>query len=384
MRIQKIDMHTVRIPLVTLEDGGISPYVGSRDFQAGTQNGTTYALSNVFKVETDDGLTGWGEANPVISLAVSRQMLDEFIRPMLIGRDPFRLREITALFSGIYNPQLYLRTFLPGIEMACWDLKGKAAGRSVCDLLGGPVRTEMPVAYCLGMLAVDTLREKVRQVCEAGFQCIKLKGGLSVADDIQRTKAAREAGGGRLRLRLDANQSYDVPSALHYLHAVEDCSLEYVEQPLPIRHAADLAVLRTRTCVPLAINEDCYIPGGLLEHIRAGAVDAAVVDLEALGGIGPLAKLGIMAGEAGLPLAHHCGFDMGIKTAAILQTVCACESFSYATDSTYHAHADDLLAARLPLQNGAYRLPDAPGLGIEVDEEKVRFYSIERCERRFF
>lgn len=383
MKIREITLYPVHVPLVPLAQGGIAPYIGSRDDAAGTRQGTTEAVSILFKVETDEGVTGWGEMNPVLSLSLTRQFVEDLAKPVLIGQDPFQIRQLLARFEGVYNPQLYTGTFLSGIEMACWDIKGKAVGRPVCDLLGGAVRTKMPVAYCLGMLPPDVLREKTVQIRQQGFSCIKLKGGNSVADDILRTRLVREAAGPAMRLRMDVNQSYDMPAALTYLRAVEDCGLEYVEQPLPAGRVADMASLRGRSKVPLAINEDCYLPGNFAACLRGGAIDAAVVDLEALGGIGALARLGVLAGEAGLPLAHHCGFDMGVKTAAILQAVCACPSFTCATDSTYHAHADDILRRRFVLEDGCYRLPAGPGLGVEVDEEKVAFYSLGDCTRRF-
>lgn len=383
MRIRDVKMTTVEIPLLSIKDGGIAPYVGSRDYQAGTAAGTTYALSNIFKVETDEGINGWGEMNPVISLDVNRRFLEEFIKPFLIGQDPFQIRQVLERFSGVYHPQIYGKTFLTGVEMACWDIKGKAAGRSVCDLLGGKVRDRAKIAYCLGMLGMEETRDKLLQIKESGFLCVKAKGGNDVNADIHRTRLLRETAGEDFELRMDVNQSYDVITAVKYLNGVEDCGLQYIEQPLPINRFSEMNMLRNKVRVPLAINEDCYMPGNFMEFVRRDAIDAAVVDMEQLGGIGEMVKLGTVAEQAGIPMAHHCGFDMGIKTAAILQAGCACPSFSYAMDSTYHSHADDILANRIRMEKGCYILPEGHGLGIEVDEDKLAHYSIEHCNRRF-
>lgn len=384
MKVTDIKMYTVQIPLLSLEEGGLAPYRGSGDVQAGTVGGTSHALSNLFRVDTDEGITGWGEMNPAVSLDINKRFLEEFIRPNLIGMDPFHIRELHRRLAASYNPQIDVTTFLTGVDIACYDIMGKATGRPVCDLLGGAVRDRVKIAYCLGMLSHHDTREVVKRIVADGFGCIKTKGGIDVEDDICRTRIIREAGGNALELRMDVNCGYDPISALHYLTQVEDCNLQYIEQPLPMARYDDMAMLRSRTRVPLAINEDCYFVENVKMMIRHNAIDALVVDLEQLGGITKLTDLGMYVEHYGIRAAHHCGFDMGIKTAAILHSTCARPSFTYAMDSTYQAHADDILKRRVQIEDGHYLLPcDGPGLGVEVDLEKVEKYAIKDCDRPF-
>ena len=139
------------------------------------------------------------------------------------------------------------------------------------------------------------------------------QGGNDVLFDIN---APASSGRQAEDLGTDGCERFHDPiSALHYLRQVEDCNLQYIEQPLPIGSLTDMCALRNRVGVPLAINEDCYMPGNFLAFVRAGAIDAAVMDMEQLGGIGEIVKMAALARQAGVP-GHHCGFDMGLKTAA--------------------------------------------------------------------
>ncbi|HIS41574.1 MAG TPA: mandelate racemase/muconate lactonizing enzyme family protein [Candidatus Limiplasma pullicola] len=367
MKVMDIVMYPIRTAVVPIENGGIAPYRGSRDSGAGT----TSATSALYKVTTDDGIIGWGEMNMILTLKLTNALLDEVIRPAVIGQDPFDINRIKTRVDSLYNPDINMLHFISGVEMALWDIMGKATKKPVHVLLGGAVRSCAPIAYAMGMMDDGQLAEKMAQLREEGYATIKTKGGNDVLEDIHRTHMLRTLAGDEMDIRVDMNQGYDMTQAVAYVGAVEDCRLQYVEQPLRCNDLMDYAVLRQRCRVPVAINEDCYIPGGLFNAIRNCAVDAAVVDMESIGGISELVKLAHIAQAANLPLAHHCAWDMGIKTAAIVQTVCALEALKLPIDSTYHAHAEDPLAKPIVTRNGAYVLPEGPGLGIEVDEQKV-------------
>ncbi len=372
MKIIGIEMTPVEIPVIPLSEGGIAPYRGSQD-----KVGTTKATSLIFKVTTDEGIAGWGEMNPIISVKLTKALLDDYIAPLVIGQNPFDLKKIMRSFSPVYNPQINTKSFLTGIEMACWDIMGKAVNKPVYELLGGKVRERIDIAYALGMLDIGETKEKIAQVKAEGFRTLKTKGGKDVVWDVKRTIAMREAAGDDFEIRVDMNQGYDTPMAMRYLRGVEDCDLQYIEQPIKVNKFDDLKSLRDRTRTPIGINEDCYIPGNLLEAIRRAAIDIAIVDFEPLGGITELIRLESIAQEADLPLAHHCGWDMGVKLAAILHATSTMPAFSYAMDSTYQAHGDDVLTEKIRIDSGSYLVPEGPGLGVEVDEQKLRYLAVK-------
>lgn len=367
MKIKSIKMFVVVVPVIPISEGGIAPYRGSQD-----KVGTTQASSVLFKVETDNGIVGWGEMNPILSYKITKTLVDEYISPKLIGRDPFEIKSIMAQFAPVYDPQVNTKSFLTGLQMALWDIMGKALNMPVYNLLGGKVRDKVEIAYALGILEIKDTQKKIHQIMDEGYRCLKTKGGKDVVFDVARTKAMREAAGPSFEIRVDMNQGYDTIQALRYLRDVEDCDLQYVEQPIKVNRLEDMKNLRVRTRTPVAINEDCYVPNNFYKAVKMDAIDAGVIDFEPIGGITELQRLESIAVEAGVPLAHHCGWDMGIKLAAILHATSTMQAFTYPMDSTYMAHGDDVLKKRIQIENGAYLIPsDGPGLGIEPDEEKI-------------
>ncbi|MBP1995991.1 mandelate racemase/muconate lactonizing enzyme family protein [Paenibacillus eucommiae] len=374
MKITAIEMFPVEVPVIPVAEGGIAPYWGSQD-----KVGTTRVTSLLFKVSTDEGITGWGEMNPIISTKVTAVLLDDYIKPLVIGRNPFDLKPIMKQFNPGSNPQINTKSFLTGVEMACWDIMGKSVNKPVYELLGGKFRDSIEIAYALGMLDIAETKEKIAQIKAEGYRTLKTKGGKDVLSDIKRAIAIREAGGDEFQFRVDMNMGYDTPTALRYLHGVEDCYLQFVEQPIKYNKFDDLKSLRDRSLTPIGINEDCYIPGNLLEAVKRGCIDVAIVDFEALGGISELIRLDAIAHEANLSLAHHCGWDMGVKLAAILHATCTMPAFTFPMDSTYMAHGDDILKDRIKISDGSYLVPEGPGLGVEIDEEKLTFLSVNGC-----
>lgn len=378
MKITDIQMYPVKIAVKPIEDGGIAPYKGSKDAA-----GTSSVTSAIYKVTTGEGIVGWGEMNMILSLRLTRTIMEDVLKPAVIGQDPFNINGIKKRINSLYNPDINMLHFFSGVEMALWDIMGRATNKPICELLGGPVRTGAPIAYAMGIMDEKQTASKVEQIKREGFKTIKTKGGLDVVYDINRAKMMRKIAGDDIDIRVDMNQAYNFIDAVSYLRGVQDCRLQYVEQPIPVNCLEDYRMLRQRSAVPIAINEDCYIPGGLFAAIKRNAVDAAVVDMESIGGISELVKLAHIAEAANLPLAHHCAWDMGIKTAAIVHCACALDAFKLPMDSTYPAHGEDILQRTMDIKDGCYTLPNGSGLGIEVDENAVKRLVCEDARARY-
>jgi len=366
MKITNVELFWAEIPLIPLADGGISPYCRNQRVE-----GRKTAASYLFKVKTDEGLVGWGELNYDLPKQIVKSFLKESIIPKIKGMNPFYLNQIIGTFREGERPQLNSRGLQAGIEVACWDIMGKSVGKPIYELLGGKVRDFVNIAYCMGSLDFQKTEEKVKQIKSEGYKTIKTKGGEGLYFDTKRAEVMRTAGGDELEIRVDVNGGYDVSHALRYLKQVENFDLQYIEQPIMTNNLEGLKVLRQRTKTPIAINEDCYIPNNLFQAIKHDCIDIAVVDYEQLGGLSGLVRVNSIAQEARLPLVHHCSFDMGIKLAAILHATCALLNFTYAIDSTYFAHASDIIKCPIKVTDGKYYPPEGPGLGIEVDESKL-------------
>lgn len=366
MRISHVEGFHVRVGVRAITDGGIAPYAGSKD-----KAGVSHAQSLLVKVSTDEGVDGWGEVNTGFPLAVDRALVDEWIRPTISGLDPHRIHGVIDALDAPYWPQLGRRSLACAVEMALWDILGRSLEVPVSTLLGGLVREEVPVAFCMGLTDSGTASEIALRALAGGWSVLKTKIGIDLRADIERVHKIVEATNGRLRLRLDANQALDRVSALSFLQAVEGLPIEYVEQPLPVGDYTGHRTLRDRTTVPVAINEDAYLAGGMARAIEHQSLDAAVVDIEGATGVRGLTELGTLGSQFGIPVAHHCGWDLGVKAAMMLQVVGATPGIALASDSTYAMHLDDVLTQPLTTETGRMPVPLGPGLGVDIDEEAI-------------
>jgi len=176
----------------------------------------------------------------------------------------------------------------------------------------------------------------------------------------------------------DPNQGWSLEDAVRVGATLEDAGvyLQYLEQPIRVDAHASLTRLRQRTAQPIGPNEDTYIARSLQEMIERGALDAAVLDMTPAGGISAVRQLAGIAEDAGVPAAHHCAFDLGIRTAAIAHTVSGVPGFTLPMDTVYYAWEDDVLEERLTIEDGGVVVPDGPGLGVEVDEDAIEKHRV--------
>jgi L-alanine-DL-glutamate epimerase-like enolase superfamily enzyme len=384
MQIESVEAHPVSIPLVDLEDGGIAPYVTNHT-----------ELTNVervlVEVRTDEGINGWGEMRVFLSPATTVSIIEEGIGPLVIGRSPF---ETEAFRRQLFIEYTNVDLFFAAIEIACWDIVGKVLDRPVNKLLGGwtapaaesrsrdpnnRAQEEVALAYCMGILSPSEARSKAADVLANGYDVLKVKGGRNWREDVERVKAMHKEVDGELEFRLDPNQGWTVDEAIRVAGSLDDegIYLQYLEQPIRVDSHESLATLRQRTYQPIGPNEDTYILHNLRRLIERGAMDIAVVDMTPAGGITALRQLAAIAEDAGIPATHHCAFDLGIRTAAILHAVSGIPGFSLPIDTAYYAWQEDVINKPLEIDSGAMAVPDDPGLGVTIDRDTVEHYRIK-------
>ncbi|WP_433632795.1 mandelate racemase/muconate lactonizing enzyme family protein [Halomicrococcus sp. NG-SE-24] len=384
MEIVDIEAYAVNMPVISLDDGGIAPYV--------TNHGQVENVDRVVvRVETDEGITGWGEMRVFLSPHSTITILEDGIAPWVIGHSPF---EVDALRRQIFIEYTNTDMFFAPIEIACWDIVGKAVDKPIYELLGGwtapnpttrmgepgnQTAEDVDVAYCLGILSPDESRVHAQKALDDGYTVLKTKAGRDWKQDAERIIAMHDEVDGQLDFRLDPNQGWRFDEAVRLGATLDDAGvyLQYMEQPIRVDTHGTLAKLRERTKQPIGPNEDTYIAHNLQEMIRRDALDVAVVDMTPAGGISAVRQLAGIAEDAGVPVAHHCAFDLGIRTAAIVHTVASVPGFNLPPDSTYYAWEDDIIEERLEVRDGAIPVPDEPGLGVTVDEDKLAEYRID-------
>ena len=392
MRITDVDTIPVEIPVKPIEEPwGLAPYVAgdrlydlpeSLSYQAAleqVETATTSGRKLLIRLETTDGITGWGEMK-VPSMTVGAAVVDELLTPELLHRKVSEAAGFVDAFRNMPSKDyIDVTPLLGGVEMAMWDALGKTLGQPVHQLLGGKLRDQYPIAYCLGLRTPAESAMHAKFAVEHGFRTLKTKASRYWQTDVDRIVAMHEAVDGTLSFRLDPNQQWNLSQATNVAAALDRAGigLEYLEQPIRVDSFGHLAALRTRSTQPIAINEDAYFARNVLESVRANAIDAAVVDLVPAGGILALKRLAAVAADANVSLAHHSNFDFGIKNAAKLHVLASTPAFDLAMDSVYYAFEDYLLETPLTIEDGAFIVPDRPGLAGPVAADALERYRLD-------
>jgi L-alanine-DL-glutamate epimerase-like enolase superfamily enzyme len=357
MRVTQVSVTIVEVPQIP----PLAPYRSHIRSSSTTQSG-------IVRVDTDEGLTGWGEFNLNFLPDLDADRMQQPAREWLVGRDP---RNIAAL-----HRDCRLETRLKsGIELALWDIRGKAAGLPVAELLGGIIRPRVALAACMGIQSYERAREFAHWYVELGFGTLKTKAGSDMTEDVEMVRGVRDAVGDKLKLRIDPNRAYSPQQAAELCRRLEPYELEYLEQPIPADPLSDAAWLRRQTRVPIALNESVVDPASVIDIIRQEAAEFVLPDTHIAGGILPCVKIGHVCEAAGVPCIMHCGHDLGPKTAAMLHVAAACPAYSLANDTTYYGLEDDVITDRFQIEKGTLAVPTRPGLGIEVDPDKLRRYA---------
>jgi muconate cycloisomerase len=336
---------------------------------------TLTAVNFVFvRIETRDGLVGWGEAaclggptwseESAESIAVT---LERYVAPWLIGRDAAQLEALRLEMARRVQGNPFARA---AVEMALWDLNGRALGVPVHRLLGGRVRDRVPLSWSLAVGDADAELAEARDLVARGHRIFKIKTAAHpVAADVARVRAIREAVGPAVKLRVDANQGWDRPSALRAIRAMEPFDLDFVEQPVSRWDLDGLAEIARSVSVPVMADESCGSPQDALAIARRGGVSILGLKLTKSAGLAPTMAIARIAEAAGLGCYVGCMIETSLGTAAYLQAALAalpvtwgCELFGPLLLT------GDVVREPVRYADGCILALDGPGLGVEVDE----------------
>jgi galactonate dehydratase len=339
------------------------------------------------RVETDEGIVGWGE--PIVEgraetvAAAVKEMSDH-----LIGSDPAPIEEHWQVLAkgGFYRGGPVLSSALAGIDQALWDIKGKALGVPVHELLGGPVRDRARVYTWIGGDRGGDLAEGGLRAAAEGFDAVKcnaanqlrhIDGPAAVHHIVDRLTALREAVGPGVDIAVDFHGRFSSAMARRVLPLLEPLLLMFVEEPVLPEFSRDLGRVTAGTSVPIAAGERLYSRWDFRDVLRTG-IAVAQPDLSHAGGISEVRRIAAMAEAHDVALAPHCPLGP-IALAASLQVDFATPNFLIQEQSLgIHYHeSNDLLdylvdPAVFRFTNGYVDRPTAPGLGIEIDENAVR------------
>lgn len=338
-----------------------------------------YFLRTIIELITDAGIVGLGE----VGGGDQRGALTK-LKPRIIGLDPFHLEMIKLkLLRSVYyisNARLYA-----AIEMACLDIQGKALGRPLSDLLGGRVRDTVPMIgylfwrYDRPQGGDDTRAEDLADFCQElhdtlGVTAMKLKAGVMSPDEEARVvELCRERLGPSFGLRIDPNGTWSVATATRIGRRLEPVGLEYFEDPA--WGLEGNAAVRRAVRIPIATNMYPARFDDLGPAIRLGAVDIILTDLHYWEGLRGVKDLVAICRTFNLGVAMHSGVEFGVELAAMLHTASTIPEMHFAGDAHYHFLTDDIIEGGLmKYRNGALAVPTGPGLGVKLDEDKMRHY----------
>lgn len=370
----------------------------------GKQHKSDYGLLTNFDmtlvvITTENGLQGFGEAKAAVGssgeCASIVSCIENEIKPVLLGKDA---RHITRIWEHIYNgtrdhyalsrgrkfPILGKRgltiSAMSGVDTALWDLKGKALGVPVVELLGGACREEMEAYASGGWADVDQIGEQLNSYIAKGFKGVKMRVGImdnTVKRSIARVKAAREAIGDNVKLMTDAHGTYSVPEAKQFCRGVQDYDLYWFEEPINPDNHIGTAEVRHSTDIPIAAGESEYTAFDVREMIAHRALDVVQPDSAIIGGITESMRVAQLAHTYQLELAPHCwgsafSFMAGVSVAFAAPAAVVIEFSSGGNPMMY-----DLVNEKIEAVNGMIQAPSAAGLGVTPNWDFVREFTVK-------
>lgn len=365
IEISSIEMFPVRIPFLRPHKIALGS-AESRDVV-------------VVRATSASGLVGLGEA--IAHPAFSGETLGalkagvEALKGCVLGENPLHLNRILAAMDRTLHANYGAKG---AIEMALLDIVGRHFGVPVYDLLGGIVRDRFPVSRSASHSDLEKDVAEVRDYLDEGYRIIKVKVGvLGVREDVERVRAIRSVVGADVSLRADANQGWDVPTALKFIRGVADCGLEFLEQPVPKWDLDGMAYLRGKSSTPILADESAATEHDVLEIIRKKAADFISIKLVKSGGILAARRIATLANCAGIGCYLGSQTETSIGTAAGLHYALSATGFDYGGEIYGPAFfRKDIVKRPVRIAGGDIFPSSEPGFGVELDMERVAEFAI--------
>jgi L-alanine-DL-glutamate epimerase-like enolase superfamily enzyme len=340
---------------------------------------TVHAVSEfvVVRVSLTSGAYGYGEVSATRNWsgedAVSAtHFIRDVLAPAVVGQPVSPAAGLSARMDLALAGNPFTKAAL---NTALWDALGRSLGLPVATLLGGPHRTEVPVKISLSG-DDDRLRACHAAAVAKGFRAFKVKVGKGLAGDLSRVRLARELAGPDAFLGADANGGWSRAEASRGVPVLAELGLRMVEQPLAAGDLAGLARLRGGG-LPVLVDESVYGPADLVRVLRGESADGVSLYVGKSGGLEQLVGSAVMAAHFGLDVVIGSNAEMGIGSAAMVHAAAACPRLGDTPSDIigHHFYTEDILAEPLDIDGRRARLPDGPGLGVELRED------IRRCLR---
>ncbi len=368
MKIVEVKAYPTSFPVP--KDGGVTLGIGravKRD-------------AVMVKVVTEDGVVGWGESHHGRAHTAIAKLLETTLKQLVLGMDA---SDVSGIWARIYKFQLGSHGMgagcamaMSGLDMALWDIRGKAVGWPLYRLLGGSARPIPAYAggVALGYQPSGQLVEEARPLIEAGYRAVKLRIGDTVGRDVERMEAVRKAFGADLAILTDANTGYRIEDVRRVMPAMDALDIGWLEEPFPAHDHHAYLQARGYGRTPLAAGENHYTRFEFTRVLEDRAITIWQPDLSKCGGITETLRIAAMASAFKIPVHPHSSMT-GINQAASIHLLAALDNGGYfeADVSRGNLFRDQLCNEPWRVgRDGCVRPLEAPGIGVEVDEDFLR------------
>lgn len=353
------------------------------------------------RIETNKDIVGFGEATPLPdwggdygrkggeTLNTVQEIINNVLKPLLIGKDPTEIAHIHQEMDKYVQGNTYAKC---AIDIALYDILGKLTGLPIYKLLGGKVRESLPVNHMLGIMSIEETMEEAKGAYKDGIRAFQIKAGENYQRDIAVVKMLKEEFGEKIWLRLDPNKRYkDVKTTMHILNEMKidgKDALDMIEQP--IEGLRNMSVLTDKIDMKTIIDESCWNLTDAYDAIRLRASDAISIYLAKAGGIYQASKIAMLADAFNIPCDVNGSLESAIGTAANVHFGLSHPAVTIPSTISINApegkniyeyggrfYTDDICVDALPVKDGALLPLNNPGLGIEIDMEKLDKYRIK-------
>jgi muconate cycloisomerase len=383
MKITKIETIPIRLP--------------TRRLHQWASLTTPIGVYVIVKLYTDDGLIGLGEA-PVLkdwggdhgkyfgeTPQTTAHIIGDILAPALAGQDPGRFETIHALMDKAVKGYPYCKA---AIDAALYDVVGKALNVPAYQLLGGLFRERIPIAHSLGLMEIEKAVDEALQAKSEGVKTIKLKGGVEQKRDVELVRQIRQAIGSELNICVDANQGYPTAkAAVKIIKAMEEFNLLYMEQP--VEGIDQMAQVARRVDTPIMADESAWTAQDVLEIIHKKAADIISIYTTKPGGMFKAKKVAAVAEAAGMKCNVNGSVETGIGNAANIHLAASTGVVTYGCVVPVSTptgkgtggiagiyYQDDVISEAFNYADGDVIVSPKPGLGVELDEDKIKHYRI--------
>lgn len=362
MRITRVEHQLIRVPFTEEIVWG-----------SGRRVGTTRL---VCRIETDQGITGWGETISLIAAVPA--VFADVVAPLAMGYPVADVERFHrhVLGAGYYHHKRAAVMAIAALEMAMWDALGKQAGLPLHALWGGRWRERVEASAYLFTNDRQGLSERLKRFLDLGYTTFKVKIGFDEKSDIALAETARQVIGDR-PLRLDVNGAWTVPTARRQIEKLRAFDPAYVEQPLELDDLAGHAALVAASPVPIALDESAYTLTDVGNIVRASAANVVLLDPHEAGGLWQTVKAAAICEAVGIPVTLHSGAELALSQAAYIHLAASIPNMSIAIDTERAYLGGDISPNPPVLEGGHFAVPEGPGLGVEVDEAAIGRYRVE-------